>query len=118
MSEFKGTPGPWHIVKSMGFEDIQGNSETSDITNLMGFVNSEGKRVCWFGDATNYYPTEGDEPSEDDANLIAAAPDLLEALLGFVSMKCETAGVEDLEGGCCRTCRARAAIAKAIGEEK
>jgi len=50
-----------------------------------------------------------------NANLIAAAPDLLEALGDFASMKCETAGVEDLEGGCCRTCRARAAIAKATG---
>lgn len=113
MSEFKGTPGPWHIVKSMGFEDIQGNSETSDITNLMGFVNSEGKRVCWFGDATNYYPTEGDEPSEDDANLIAAAPELLDCLIELRQWISQEIAHPNSPCG-----RADTAIAKALGEDK
>lgn len=49
------------------------------------------------------------------ALLADAAPDLLETARDFASMPCETLGVEDLEGGCCRTCRARRAIAKAEG---
>lgn len=36
-------------------------------------------------------------------------------LTRLASMKCETIGVEDLEVGCCRTCRARYAIARAEG---
>lgn len=34
--------------------------------------------VCWFGDAAQYYPTEGDEPSDADKRAIAQVPAMLE----------------------------------------
>jgi hypothetical protein len=55
----KHTPGPW--VWDFNQETLTGNA---------------GENVMSLGDC---YP-DGGEPNEADANLIAAAPDLLEAL--------------------------------------
>lgn len=115
---FKGTPGPWRVVEKMGFDGIDGNGETGEETNLMGIVGGDGSRVLWIGDCSNYYPTEGDEPSTEDSNLIAAAPELLEA----ASMALSVMEVEYITNN--RTDLAqfmeplRAAIAKALGEQK
>src|SRR5688572_16168182 len=61
------TPGPWRFVEQMQ-------------TDMGGFVGLDDAHVCSFGDCATYYPTEGCPPSEADARLIAAAPDLLAAL--------------------------------------
>jgi hypothetical protein len=42
-------------------------------------IASDGTEVCNFGNYEMYYPTEGSDPGQEDAALIAAAPDLLAA---------------------------------------
>jgi hypothetical protein len=44
-----------------------------------------------------------------------ALPFLLESVKELAEEPCSTKGLEDLEGGCCRSCRARDALAKATG---
>lgn len=61
------TPGPWH------WDD----GEDEDMPKLM----APSGEVCNFGNCEQYYPTEGLPPNAADACLIAAAPELLEALL-------------------------------------
>ncbi|TLX12106.1 hypothetical protein [Rhizobium sp. MHM7A] len=100
MTESKHTPGPWHVdpksPEESFFEDVN-------------VLRHDGLAIAVCVHNGDILPPE----PEANARLIAAAPDLLEALKEFASMPCETDGAEDLEGGCCRTCRARAAIAKA-----
>jgi hypothetical protein len=55
---------------------------------------------------------------EANAHLIAAAPELYDAAEALAGMTCQTTGAEDAESGCCCVCRARAAIAKARGEQQ
>lgn len=59
--KFKGTPGPWYV------------SETGDV------VDSSNEDI-----AQVWPPVEGDEDA--NARLIAAAPDMLEALQDLVNM--------------------------------
>lgn len=70
MSGVKHTPGPWHWVPS----------PHATHPDMGAFFSDGGQRVCWFGDAEQYYPSQGEPPSDADARLIAAAPDLLDAL--------------------------------------
>lgn len=72
MSEAKHTPGPWKLVP---WQD----DPRSDSGDLLRIVGSNGSEVCYFGNPDSYYPTSGTEPSDQDARLIAAAPDLLAA---------------------------------------
>ena len=97
MSNATHTPAPWTFVPSKGPEDDMG-----------GLMNADGEWICWFGDSTHYYPTEGEPPSEEDARLIVAAPDLL-AVLQHIDAHGYTTG-EDYD-------MVRAAIAKATGEQ-
>ena len=88
MKEFEGTPGPWH-------------------------VSNEGKLVIrddeWLVPvATAGYNTNAEELAT--ANLIAAAPDLLEALQDALHSY-------DKHGEHSEWDFARAAISKALGEE-
>jgi len=63
LASLKGfTPGPWEL------DPVKGN--------WMGGFYSGKTEVCNFGDARNYYPTEGEPPNYADTALIAAAPDL------------------------------------------
>lgn len=94
MSEFKGTKGPW-------FEHREGSSTVYVEAKLRDGVIQE---VAACG------PTEaGSETQSANARLIAAAPDLLEALIAVVRVADRATDEFDM---------ARAAIAKALGETK
>lgn len=97
------TPKPWKWVDRV----LKGPAKYAGPSDMGGFIGADGKVVCWFGDAEDYYPTEGEPPSDADKALIASAPELLEALIGVVS-------VADRDTPEFRA--ARTAIAKARGE--
>ena len=54
-----------------------GENGTEDLATL---VSDSGEEICYFGNAEQYYSSSGSEPTDGDKKLIAAAPDLLEAL--------------------------------------
>ncbi|CAB5567667.1 MULTISPECIES: hypothetical protein [Providencia] len=96
--EFKGTPGPWVI----------------DEWSMTG-INSESKHVALVNYSHHGLPNDvyGDE-HEANANLIAAAPELLEALIELTeSAKEAIDGLGDLSDA---IDTAKAAIAKALGK--
>ena len=72
--ENKHTPGPW-----FWHYGIDGDTK-------MDVLTSSTSKVCDFGDCETYYPIEGTPPNEADAKLIAAAPELLEALIEVVAI--------------------------------
>ena len=131
MSAFKGTPGPWQL-----------SSESPTIIkqdmSLIGLPDGGVLIGSACGhESSGFYPTL--DESEANARLIAAAPELLEALEDLIGpeddpkagwrgwtpstemFRCEFCGQEDLD--CCRIQHddrcpikaARAAIAKATG---
>ena len=95
MTQFKGTPGPWRVSEKRGdLIDIrhENNEPGAMSLNLAQVV----ARQSWLKEA------------EANARLIAAAPELLEAL-------------QDLQARACiyvNTSKAKAFIAKATGETK
>lgn len=94
MKEFKGTPGEWFVNKvSDKFIDAR-------------LENGKVQSVAWCGDVD-----VGDRMA--NVNLIAAAPDLLEALLIIVNMDYQPTDDESDKV----YLKARAAISKALGEE-
>ena len=95
MAQFKGTPGPWRVSEKRGdLIDIrhENNEPGAMSLNLAQVV----VRQSWLKEA------------EANAQLIAAAPELLEAL-------------QDLQARACiyvNTSKAKAVINKATGETK
>lgn len=95
MSELKATPGPWHVVHNGAYREINlGDCECSPSI----------AQVC-----PSQFLENGDN-EEANAHLIAAAPELYEALLlakswleGWASADAELATIEE-------------ALAKARGE--
>lgn len=86
--EFKGTPGPWHVMRG-------------DVLDKNGRMVASIEGFCP-GEAEIY-----------DAQLISAAPELLQSLremIGSLGVM-----VKDPEN-CPEIIKARAAIAKALGE--
>lgn len=75
------TPGPWTFVPAGGTREYG-----DDRTDMGRFTGADGTTVCEFGDETTYYPSNGFPPNEADARLIAAAPDLLDALSPLAAM--------------------------------
>lgn len=66
MKEFKGTKGEWVNTIYEGYDnDIKCGEDD----------------ICWFG-----FTSVSQEQMESNAKLIAAAPDLLEALQRFISL--------------------------------
>ena len=53
------------------------NPITQDCAKLL---SDNGEVICDFGNNTQYYPSEGIEPNDANKKIIAAAPEMLEAL--------------------------------------
>ena len=94
MEEFKGTPGPWGIMDDDGELKIV---QSGSIEYGRGWKSYSG--IC------------SEVSDQDNANLIAAAPELLEALINLVDV------VDDMVHGP-STDAAHAAINKALGEKQ
>lgn len=81
-------------------------------------ADSDGNIICSlsiYDEATEDNQQELEEQMDADANLIAAAPELLEALRNFVSV-CDTAPPIELIKYIAQACeQARATIAKVTG---
>ena len=106
MSGFKGTPGPWSAVMGSSFWTV----EEGGGQRIANTLDSE----CVFIGSDEY------NHSEANARLIAAAPELLEALYNALAHSLAWQGEPD--DFSCSIHRAvvaqcRAAIAKALGEE-
>lgn len=91
MSEFKGTKWPWKVLNEDDFIVVHENDES--VTFVAACVDDE-----------------------HDAHLIAAAPDLLEALQCAISHVREQAKSDAHAFGVLQACNR--AIAKALGETK
>lgn len=106
MKEFKGTPGPWRVSEKRGdFIDIRHNNNEPGAMSLnLAHIVS---RLSWLKEA------------EANAHLIAAAPELLEALQEILDVYGDTGAAnfwsinESVSG-----IKARTAINKALGETK
>lgn len=100
MSEFKGTPGPW-VVEEYGASN----------NHVVGF----GPVVFASKAASGKYRPSREE-MKANALAAAAAPDLLEALIGII----DSIGPDGYIPSCGlpKTQAARAAIAKALGDQK
>lgn len=94
MKRFMGTPGPWEWWTSNSFLRLSSKTTGRDGDVIDSFGMSDG--------ATSL------SVKADDMNLIAAAPDLLEALQLFLDAQI----LPEYHQGV-----ARAAISKALGEE-
>jgi len=105
MSEFKGTPGPWE----------RGGGENGGGELLVYCNNSLGTAIC---DATSHYSVFDKTTRIANLDLIAAAPELLEALQNLkrelVLSDVDLAYIESHFRP--HIDRARAAIAKALGQ--
>lgn len=111
MSEFKGTPGPWYGTvdghfnnkkNSWSLDDYSAASSeyapvTLDDGTVVAFAVASDTEVFW------------DDRVSANANLIAAAPELLEALQDALH-------AHDKHGEHSEWDFARAAIAKALGQ--
>lgn len=107
----KHTPGPWMCDS----DPIKGDP----LNRVRYRVVARGKTI------TQCYYSSSDEQAEHDARLIAAAPDLLEALVGMLSIINDSNGVSGYHlngdiavwGEFPEVDAASAAIAKATGQK-
>lgn len=99
MKRFMGTPGPWEWWTSNSFLRLSSKTTGRDGDVIDSFGMSDG--------ATSL------SVKADDMNLIAAAPDLLEALQDLLIRVAD----DEEYGPEHAITRARAAISKAMGEE-
>lgn len=105
----KHTPGPW-VAEMRYINDIPGNARVEVMAGSKheDHMNSAVASVCYSHTPCRFYIDDKDE-AEANARLIAAAPDLLEALEGFVAEFGDKAVNANVK-------KARAAIAKATGD--
>ena len=80
------TPGPWKWFKPEKAHDLDLGTLAIPEWNGEKYLDlpewhPNPHVVLDLGNGECYYPTEGMEPRESDARLIAAAPDLLGALI-------------------------------------
>ena len=115
MSEFKGTPGPWKTT-SWSFRN-------DHLYSVITEAEGEGNGV-FLGTVASHVPG-----AEENARLIAAAPEMLDALQGVVirtfdgepcwcyQLSVHTRGLEHWANHSDACKAAKAAIAKALGEQ-
>lgn len=104
MAEPKWTPGPWEW-------------RMHETYNLPALYGANGEVVMDFGDDEPYYPTAGMPPNHHDQALIAAAPDLYEALRSLVEAFEQIVPLNTDRVDYDAYKRAIAALSKARGEE-
>lgn len=98
------TPGPWFVTGEPGYESQ--NDRWHD-GRTVGSV-PEGTRVC------DVAFQRTDDKAKADARLIAAAPEMVEALTEIAN----TLQTSDMDLRCVKAVRvARAALSKALGKE-
>ncbi|MCC4519020.1 hypothetical protein LMA44_17675 [Enterobacter hormaechei] len=100
MKRFMGTPGPWEWWTSNSFLRLSSKTTGRDGDVIDSFGMSDG--------ATSL------SVKADDMNLIAAAPDLLEALQAMLSKAYKQNWNDQYPD---EVSKAQAAISKALGEE-
>lgn len=104
------TPGPWYF-----HGPINANRRDFGVTAVQPYDPSVGarRRIAWVGNASGPASSQKQiDETEANARLIAAAPELFEALAGMVEVFACTD--TDCRHGCVE---ARAALAKARGEQ-
>lgn len=100
----KHTPGPW-FIKPVSNATVEGNLNIIQT----GIPTGKGYHISY---STSWDDSEDTKlEAQANANLIAAAPDLLEALLNIVDMEHDVSEWDAVYAA------ARAAISKALGEE-
>jgi hypothetical protein len=118
MSQFKGTPGPWSIPTSQGssggIAHAGGYVAFTAIPRKTDETRLDGESWLDMRDRTRVERDAIEREQEDNRRLIAAAPELLEALEA-VKQWDGVSGLDDewplvMEG-------VKAAIAKATGEQ-
>ncbi len=103
MEKFRGTPGPWEWWTSNSFLRLSSKATGKDGDVIDSFKMSDGQTSL--------------SVKVDDMHLIAAAPDLLEALQDFMSASSGNTQSCGHDFECiCRFDKAKAAIAKALGK--
>ncbi|MFP2385843.1 hypothetical protein [Enterobacter ludwigii] len=111
MKEFKGTPGPWILDKRVACVAIYPDGRQGDTE---GCHSDDERNIAYSCKGAEYDDVVGywsmDKQTVHDFTLMAAAPDLLEALQEVVKV---------LDGAGCEaaTVKAKVAISKALGEE-
>lgn len=110
MNETKHTTKPWTV----GNECLWHIDEATGMGYRFRPIEFDGGCLAWVS------ADDGDEEAEPNARLIAAAPDLLEALERYEKLNEDLCGCDlyDTDAGkLCPHCEARAAITKAIQQE-
>lgn len=103
MEKFRGTPGPWEWWNSNSFLRLSSKTTGKDGDVIDSFKMSDGQTSL--------------SVKVDDMHLIAAAPDLMEALQDFMANASGEAESCGHSFECvCRFDKAKAAIAKALGK--
>lgn len=120
MGKIAHTPGPWRIVIDDDGNPLSGRPMVAAAPELDCAI------VHWDGFVQPYWRSaRGDKEIHANARLIAAAPDLLEALEWYQNQMCE-GFCQDLKTEDyytesmdfhCAGCKARASIDKAKGRE-
>lgn len=104
MKEFKGTKGEWLWEENSA-------SNPNDSTYIE--VRANGPQIAYLQSFTGYGDSHSREATIANANLISAAPDLLQALQNMVESYQYEASPDNPA-----LLQARAAIAKALGESQ
>lgn len=116
MSEFKGTPGPW-MAQGAGYAGWR-STRTRFEGGYLGVIrNEEGKYI--YRGPSSFHALKGDteESAIANAHLIAAAPELLEALIGVFQDEARSYNGNPDEWKTYAGPKSLAAIAKALGNE-